>query len=60
MTKRRYITVVFEYEEGAVLPAKLTQAFKSESMAFEDARITAISLEDEISHVEALECEQLS
>lgn len=55
MSAKQYITAVFEYEKGAKLPAKLTEAFKSESMVYEDVKITAISLEDEISRVESLE-----
>ncbi|WP_045861697.1 hypothetical protein [Teredinibacter purpureus] len=55
MPEKRYITAVFEYDEGALLPKKLTEAFKSESMMFEDTRITAISLEDEISRAEKME-----
>ncbi len=55
MAEKKYMTVVFEYEEGAVLPKEITEAFKSDSMKFKDARITAVSLENEISRVEALE-----
>ncbi|EHA1126440.1 hypothetical protein FG475_15070 [Vibrio navarrensis] len=54
MTK--FMTVVIKYEEGAELPKKLTKAL-TESGEFEDAEITAISLEDEISRVEQLEVE---
>ena len=54
MTK--FMTVVIKYEEGAELPKKLTKAF-AENGQFEDAEITAISLEDEISRVEQLEAE---
>ncbi|WP_157733323.1 hypothetical protein [Vibrio anguillarum] len=54
MTK--FMTVVIKYEEGAELPKKLTRAF-AENVPFEDAEITAISLEDEISRVEQLEAE---
>lgn len=50
------MTVVIKYEEGAELPKKLTKAF-AENGLFEDAEITAISLEDEISRVEQLEAE---
>lgn len=56
MTKK-YFTVVFEYDDGAELLEKLTSAFKSDSMAYEDAKITAISMDDEISKVERLEIE---
>jgi hypothetical protein len=51
------MTVVFEYEDGAELPAELTSAFKTDSMIYRDTKITAISLEDEISRVERLEIE---
>jgi hypothetical protein len=50
------MTVVFEYEEGAEFPSKLTKAFAGSGL-FEDAEITAISSEDEISRVEQLESE---
>ncbi|QSV17583.1 hypothetical protein [Photobacterium ganghwense] len=50
----RFMTIVIRYDEGAELPKKLTKAF-AENIPFEDAEITAISLEDEISRVEELE-----
>jgi len=56
MTKK-YMTVVFEYEEGANLPMNLTTAFSSYDKKYEDTTIKAISLEDEISRVEQLEME---
>ncbi|HHP0488785.1 TPA: hypothetical protein ACRZ4F_005199 [Vibrio harveyi] len=52
----KFITVVFKYEEGAELPKKLTKAF-AEQLPFEDADITAISLEDEISRAERLKAD---
>lgn len=55
-TMSKFITVVFKYEEGAELPKQLTKAF-AENGQFEDAEITTISLEDEISRVEQLEAE---
>ncbi|KZX57896.1 hypothetical protein A3709_19935 [Halioglobus sp. HI00S01] len=54
MTKR-YMTAVFEYDEGAELPRLITEAFSSETMAFHDAKVTAVSMEDEITRVEKLE-----
>ena len=54
---KNYLTVVFEYEEGATLPQELTTAFASPSMTYGDTRITAVSMEDEISRVERLEAE---
>ena len=57
MTK--FMTVVIKYEEGAELPKKLTKSF-AENTQFEDAKITAISLEDEISRVEELELNALN
>ncbi len=48
------MTVVIKYEKGAELPKKLTKAF-AEDGQFEDAEITAISLEDEISKLEQYE-----
>lgn len=56
MTKR-YITVVFEYTDGAALPKELTTAFK-DGGSYRDAVITAISMEDEISRVEQFEQQQ--
>jgi hypothetical protein len=53
--KKRFITVVFEYQEGAGLPSKLTKAFASDSRNFEDVKISAVSMEDEISRAEELE-----
>lgn len=55
MAEKRYMTVVFEYEDGAKLPLELTSAFSSDSMVYHDCKITAISLEDEISRAEELE-----
>ena len=54
---KEYLTVVFEYESGAKLPQELTDAFTSASGAYKDARITAVSMEDEISRCEQLENE---
>lgn len=48
-----FMTVVIKYEDGAELPKKLTKAFISGKL--EDAEVTAISQEDEISRVEELE-----
>jgi len=42
-----YLTVVFEYEDGAELPKKLTKAFAGD-LKFEDAKIVTASHEDEI------------
>lgn len=56
ITMTKFMTVVFKYEESAELPKKLTKAFADKGQ-FEDAEITAISLEDEISRVEQLEAE---
>lgn len=53
--KKRYLTAVFEYEEGAELPKAITDAFKSDSMMYKDAKVTAVSLEDDISRCEQLE-----
>ena len=55
---KKYITAVFEYEEGAKLPLAITEAFKSDSMMFEDGKVTAVSMEDEISRCEQLEQQQ--
>lgn len=49
------ITVVFDYSEGAELPKKLTAAFATEAMEFDDVTISEISMGDEISRIEELE-----
>lgn len=53
---KKYITVVFEYEQGAALPQELTEAFKGNG-EYRGTCISAVSLEDEISRVEKLENE---
>jgi len=53
MTKK-YITAVFEYEEGAEFPAQITAAF-AKNEAFQGVKITAVSLEDEITREEQLD-----
>lgn len=55
--EKKYLTVVFEYNQGAKLSQELTAAFASDSMEYRDTKITAVSLEDEISRVERLEAE---
>ncbi|GGB53573.1 hypothetical protein GCM10011607_12670 [Shewanella inventionis] len=55
---KKFITVVFEYEDGAELPARITAAF-AKNEAFHGVKISAVSLEDEITRVEQLE-EQLA
>lgn len=55
--EKKYLTVVFEYNQLAKLPQELTAAFASDSMEYRDTKITAVSLEDEISRVERLEAE---
>jgi len=51
---KQYLTVVFEHDGKSNLPKKLTKSF-AENVDFEGCRITAVSLEDEISRVEKLE-----
>ena len=51
---KQYLTAVFEYDDGAEYPSKLTQAF-ADGGKFEDVTITAMSREDEITRVEKLE-----
>lgn len=51
---KKYITAVFEYDEGAAFPVELTKAFH-EDVPFHDVRITAVSFEDEITRAEQLE-----
>lgn len=48
------MTVVIQYEDDAELPSKLTDAFKS-GQCYKGAKVTAVSLEDEITNVEKLE-----
>lgn len=55
---KKYLTAVFEYDESAEVPRAITEAFKSDSMMYGDVKVTAISLEDEITRCEQLE-EQL-
>ena len=55
MSKKQFITSVFEYESGAEFPSKLTEAFASDNQGFQDVKITALSNEDEMSRVEELE-----
>lgn len=52
---KRYLTVVFEYEDGAVLPKELTEAFASKTGIYEDTRVVSVSMEDEITRAENLE-----
>lgn len=52
---KQFQTAVFEYEEGAKLPRAITEAFKSDSMMFQGVKVTAVSMEDEISRCERLE-----
>jgi hypothetical protein len=52
---KKYMTVVIEYENGAKTPLEFTQAFSTEDSKYGDSRITAISMEDQISRVEQLE-----
>ncbi len=54
---KKYITVVFEYEQGTKLLQALTTAFSSDSRIYIDAKITAVSMEDEITRCEQLETE---
>jgi len=51
---KKYITAVFEYEEGATFPQEITKAFCN-NREFQGVTITAVSLEDEISRCEQLE-----
>ena len=51
---KKFITAVFEYNQGDHFPAALTEAF-AKDVLFHGVRITAVSLEDEITRVEQLE-----
>lgn len=51
---KKYITVVFEYVDGARLPMDITEAYKSETMRYQDV-VVAVSLENEITRVEKFE-----
>jgi hypothetical protein len=53
--EKQYLTVVFEYEEGAKYPSELTSAFANNDGKFKDVNITAMSREDEITRIEKLE-----
>jgi hypothetical protein len=54
---KKYMTVVFEYSDGAELPQEITKAFCGDG-SYKDTTITAVSLEDEVSRVELLEANQ--
>jgi hypothetical protein len=54
---KKYITAVFEYEDGAELPSQITKAF-AQNERLGGCKVTAVSSEDEISRCEKLE-EQL-
>lgn len=56
MNEKKYLTVVFEYEQGAAYPEMLTKAFAVDGQ-FKGVTITAISLEDEILRCEKLEAD---
>ena len=47
----KFMTVVIQYEDDAELPSKLTEAFKNDQN-YKGAKVTAISLEDEIAKIE--------
>lgn len=51
---KKYLTVVFEHDGQSDFIAKLSEAFAND-VDFEGCRITAMSLEDEISRVEKFE-----
>ena len=53
----KYITVVFEYEQGASLPKELFKAFATEDRVYKDTQITGVSTEDEFVRVENLEAQ---
>jgi hypothetical protein len=50
---KQYLTAVFEYDDDAEYPSKLTQAF-ADGGQFEDVTITATSHEDEINRFNQL------
>lgn len=51
---KKYLTVVFEYDQGAKLPQELLEVFRTHCQ-YQDITITAVSLEDEITRNEQLE-----
>jgi hypothetical protein len=51
---KNYLTVVFEYEDGAEFPPQITAAFAEEKL-FHGVRITAVSLEDEMARLDEFE-----
>lgn len=56
MTNKKYMTVVFEYEDGAVFPLDMTEAFASLDRKVADkTKISAIGMEDVYSILENLE-----
>lgn len=56
MTDKKYMTVVFEYEAGAVFPLELTEAFSRKDRKIADkTRISSIGMEDAYSILETYE-----
>lgn len=54
LTMKNFMTVVFQYDDGAEYPQKLMKAFQ-ENVNVEDTKISAISLSAEITKVEQFE-----
>lgn len=51
MKKRKYLTVVFGYDDGEKLADKLLSACKTPDKAFGGARIEAVSMDNVIEKV---------
>lgn len=56
MTNKKYMTVVFEYEDGAVFPLDMAEAFSSLDRKIADKTyVSAIGMEDAYSILETYE-----
>ena len=51
----KYITIVLKHSDDSAVSKQLTEALAKSKVIFGDAKITAISLQDEISRIELLE-----
>ena len=55
MSEAKFTTIVFQHESDSLIIQDMLKAFAENEGSYADARITAVSKEDEISRVELLE-----
>lgn len=55
MSNKKSTTIVFQHDSDSLIIKDMLNAFKEDESDYADARITAVSLENEISRVELLE-----